>query len=101
MISRAAAAPEGCAVRLGGVCDDADIDKARAYLLRLLLRFLHLRVLVSRSFFEVIEGYGRAEEHAPSGTTCRASSRWVQSGCNVLSNFQSFPQLHNFNFLRR
>lgn len=39
----------------------------------LLLRFLHLRVFVSRSFFEVIEGYGKAEEHAPSGTTCRAS----------------------------
>lgn len=51
----------------------SDADRGLAYLLRLLLRFLHLRVFVSRSFFEVIEGYGGAEEHAPSGTTCRAS----------------------------
>jgi hypothetical protein len=73
VISRATTAPEACAVRLEAVCDDGGVDRGRSYLLLLLLRFLHLRVFVSRSFFEIIEGYGKAEEHAPSGTTCCAS----------------------------
>lgn len=71
--SRASTATEACAVCLRVVCDDAGVDRGRSYLLRLLLRFLHLRGFVSRSFFEVIEGHGKAEEHAPSGTTCCAS----------------------------
>ena len=70
----------------------------------LLPRILHLRAVVSRSFFEAIEGYGKAEEHAPSGTTRCASSHRTLELCNmadVLFNFQSFPQQHNSNFLRR
>ena len=73
VISSASIATEACAVRSRAICDDTGVDRGRSYLLRLLLRFLHLRVFVSRSFFEVIEGYGKAEEHAPSGTACCAS----------------------------
>ena len=73
MISRAAIATDVCAARLRGACDGVDAGRGGSYLLRLLLRFLHLRLFVSRSFFEVIEGYGSAEEHAPSGATRRAS----------------------------
>lgn len=77
-------------------------DKGRAYLLRVLLQFLHLRVFVSRSFFHLFEGYGSAEEHAPSGTTWSRrrngflrGAAWTQHTCKT-----SVPQQHSFSVLR-